>query len=140
MLANHVAPRAKPETNLAKAEAAWGLPLPERVKLLAVTCDKIGMRTVAARLDKSAGYVSRVVNQKYAGSYVEAEKLVRAAFGAERVLCPLFGSMALETCIRNRRRHLSYPPKNWLHLRYDDTCPDCPNNTDRPTDLDQEED
>lgn len=118
--------------NLAKAEAAWGLPLPGYIKLLADACDRTNQRAVADRLGMSGGYVSRVLNQRYAGSYEEAEKLIRATFGDERVNCPAFGQMSLKTCIRNRRR--KHGSQNFMHLRFDATCPTCPNNTDRPHD------
>lgn len=117
-----------PLTNRDKALAAWAPETPAWVLLLADACDRTNQRSVADTLGKSGGYVSRLVNRSYAGSYPEAEQLVRARLGAEEVMCPLFGRMPLKTCIRNRRRER---PANWAQVRFSQTCPDCPNNTDR---------
>lgn len=120
-----------PPTNVERAIAAWGASPPDWVGLLARSCDATNQRVVAARLGKSSGYVSRVLNNRYPGDLVEAERQVRAALGAERVTCPAFGDMALATCITNRRR---VRPANWAHVQLARTCPDCPNNTDRQED------
>lgn len=116
-------------TNRENAERAWGADMPAWVGILADACDRTNQRAVAERIGKSSGYVSRVVRRTYAGSYAEAEQIVRAALSPERVMCPLYGDMALKTCITNRRRPR---PANWLHVQFAKACPDCPNNTDRP--------
>lgn len=122
-------------TNRDKAVIAWRPDAPAWVLLLAEHCDRTNQRAVADRLGKSSGYVSRLINRSYAGSYPEAEQLVRARFGAEDVMCPVFGTMPLKTCIRHRRRAR---PANWMQLRLAGACPDCPNNTDRPTSEEEE--
>ncbi|WP_343526928.1 hypothetical protein [Sphingomonas sp.] len=109
--------------------AAWGVDAPAWVLVLADACDRTTQRMVAEQLGKSGGYVSRLINCSYAGSYPEAEQLVRATLTEEEVVCPLYGQMPLKTCIRNRRRERS---ENWLHAQFARTCPECPNNTDRP--------
>ena len=116
-------------TNLDKARAGWPAPTPEWIALLATACDRAGQISVGAALGYSSGTVSRIINGKYPGDLVEVEKQVRAAFGAERVMCPVFGDMALKTCIANRRRER---PRNWAQAELGRACPDCPNNTDRP--------
>lgn len=118
------------ETNVEKALVAWGPDAPEWVRLLAAACDNLGQTGAAKQLDKSGGYVSRVLRHDYAGSYDEAEKLVRATFGAEQVQCPLWGEIPLKNCMTLRRR--SQPPQNHMHHACKATCPTCPNNTDRP--------
>jgi hypothetical protein len=116
-------------TNLAKAIAAWGGDLPDWVRLLASACDTANQRSVAERLGKSPGYVSRLINQSYAGSYSEAETLVRAAFGGEGVVCPAFGdTIPLASCLRSRRRRDL--PTTAIRRLYARLCPTCPNNTD----------
>jgi hypothetical protein len=125
-------------TNLDRAAAAWGAEMPRWVRLLASACDTASQKFVADRLGKSGGYVSRLVNRSYAGSYEEAEKLVRAAYGDEDVACPLWGAIPLASCIRNRRR--KGPPRNALHHAHAATCPTCPNNSDRATTGATEED
>lgn len=119
------------QTNLERVELAWGPAAPEWVQLLARTCDATNQRVAADRLGKSSGYVSRVLNNRYAGDLAEAERQVRAAFSAERVACPVFGDMPLKTCITNRRRTR---PANWAQVQLARACPDCPFNTDRQED------
>lgn len=117
--------------NRERAAIAWAPEPPPWVLLLADACDRANQRQVGDRLGRSSGYVSRIISRSYAGSYAEAEVQVRAAFGAEEVMCPLYGPMPLRTCIRNRRRER---PANWLHVQFAQRCPDCPNNTDRNPD------
>lgn len=116
-------------TNLDRARIAWGADMPRWVRLLATACDATSQRIVADRLDRSGGYVSRLINRNYAGSYDEAETLVRGAYGDEEVDCPLWGPIPLSSCIRNRRR--KGPPQNQPQRLHAATCPACPNNTDR---------
>ncbi|GAN14137.1 hypothetical protein I6G65_15995 [Sphingomonas paucimobilis] len=115
--------------NRTKAVAAWGADAPAWVLVLADACDRTSQRGVADQLGKSSGYISRLINHSYAGSYPEAEQLVRATLADEDVVCPAYGQMPLKTCIRNRRRE---KPVNWLHVQFARVCPTCPNNTDRP--------
>lgn len=115
-------------TNLARAATAWGDDMPAWVRLLASACDTDNQRIVGDRLGKSSGYISRLINRSYAGSYPEAERIVRAAYGDEDVACPLFGPIPLASCLRARRR--KGPPRNQLHHQYAATCPACPINTD----------
>ena len=120
--------------NMDRAIAGWGADLPEWVKLLAQQCDRTSQRTVADKLGKSSGYVSRLINCNYAGSYSEAETQVRALFGQDQVDCPLWGEIPLASCVRARRR--KEPPRTHVHHLHRSTCPSCPNNTD----LEHEED
>jgi hypothetical protein len=115
-------------TNAERAVAAWGDEMPAWVRLLASACDIDNQRVVGDRLGKSSGYISRLINRSYAGSYAEAERLVRAAYGGEDVECPLFGPIPLSSCMRARRR--KGPPRNQLHHQYASACPTCPNNSD----------
>ncbi len=115
-------------TNLAKARAAWGADLPAWVRLLAETCDRTSQRRAAEQLGKSSPYVSRLISRTYAGSYPEAERMVRATWGTDEVDCPLFGPLPLASCIRERRR--KGPARDAMHLRFARTCPTCPHNGD----------
>jgi hypothetical protein len=134
MIVNHAF--ASAATNVAKAEAAWGATIPGWVRLLASASDAGGQRRVAERLGKSSAYVSRLINRSYGGSYEEAETLVRAAYGNEDVVCPIWGSIPLASCIRNRRR--KGLPRNQVHHLHARHCPACPNNTDRPSASEEE--
>ena len=116
-------------SNFDKARTAWGADMPEWVGILARACDEANQREVGNRLDRSSGYISRVINRTYAGSYEEAEQLVRSRLGAAVVACPIWaGEIPLAACIRNRRRKGS--PRTKMHHTYARTCPRCPNNTD----------
>lgn len=122
MSANHA-------SNLDRAVSRWGPDLPAWVRLLASACDASSQRLVGERLGLSSGTVSRLVNRSYAASYDEPERLVRAAYGGEDVLCPIWGAIPLASCLRNRRR--PGPPRNTAHHLHDRHCPTCPNNSDR---------
>lgn len=121
-------------TNREKADAAWSPEVPAWVKLLADACDRDGQARTATRLGYSGGTISRILRRVYPGDLDEAEKLVRAAYGAEQVACPLWGTLPLANCIHLRRR--KRPPQNQLHHACARTCPTCPNNTDRPSEED----
>lgn len=122
--------KVNPElSNLDKAHRAWGTTPPEWIAILARACDAANQREVGAKLERSSGYVSRIINRTYAGSYEEAEQLVRSRLGAAVVTCPIWaGEIPLAACIRNRRRKGS--PRTKMHHTYARTCPACPNNTD----------
>ena len=116
-------------TNLDKARRAWGADMPEWIAVLARACDATNQREVGDRLERSSGYVSRVINRLYAGSYEEAEQRVRSRLGAAVVSCPVWNDcIPLTACIRNRRRKGG--PQSQIHHTYARTCPRCPNNTD----------
>lgn len=122
-----------PLTNVERATEAWGADMPAWVALLAKAADATNQRMVAEKLGKSNPYVSRILRNTYPGDLAEAERQVRAVFGAEEVVCPLphGGVISLRTCIRNRRRT---KPLNWQQLDHARACPSCPNNTDREED------
>lgn len=113
--------------NIDRARLAWG-DAPRWVLLLAHACDATSQREAGDRIGKSAGYISRVLNNRYTGDLAEAERLVRAAWGAEDVDCPLYGLIPLASCMTSRRR--TAPPTNSVHRLYRRTCPTCPNNSD----------
>jgi hypothetical protein len=118
-------------SNVERAGFAWE-DCPEWVLDLARACDATSQGAIAERLGKSGGYVSRILNAKYTGSYDEAERQVRAILGGDEVDCPAFGTMPLSTCIRARRRRT--PPINTLQRCFAQHCPTCPLNSDRKDD------
>lgn len=116
--------------NQSNAAAAWGENPPRYVLLLAQACDVTSQRDAGRKIGRSSATVSKVLNQRYPGSYAEVEQLVVSVFAADRVRCPVFDTaIALATCIRNRRRKGS--ARNSVHLMYDRACPNCPNNLER---------
>lgn len=117
-------------SNLDRARATWGHDMPRWVQLLASAADATSQRAAAERIGKSSPYVSRIIRNEYPGDLAEAEKLVRAAWGAEGVECPLWGPIPLASCMERRRRTL--PPRNGMHHLHRKHCPTCPNNLDGP--------
>lgn len=117
-----------PLTNIERARAAWGNDMPNWVRLLASACDTTNQRDVGAQLGKSSGYISKLINRNYPGDMDEAERLVRATFGKEDVVCPLWGPIPLNSCMTARRRKA--PPRNHAHRLHRKHCPTCPINTD----------
>lgn len=115
-------------TNLDRARLAWGADMPRWVQLLASAADTTSQRAAADRLGKSSPYVSRIIRNDYPGDLAEAEKLVRAAWGQEDVVCPLWGPIPLSSCMTARRR--TAPPSSAVHHLYRRACPTCPNNSD----------
>lgn len=121
--------RAERPTNLATASECWGADMPNWVRLLALACDTTNQREVAERLGKSSPYVSRIVRKQYPGDLAEAERLVRAAYGREDVLCPVWGKpIPLSSCMTQRRR--KGPPQGEIAALYARFCPGCAHNTD----------
>lgn len=117
--------------NVERARIAWGSDVPRWVLLLAQACDATSQRAAAERIGKSSPYVSRILRREYNGDYAEAEKLVRAAWGGEDVICPLWGAIPLANCMSARRREA--PPTSRVHHIHLRACPTCPNNSDAPT-------
>ncbi len=119
-------------TNADIVRQEWGEDAPRWIVLLASACDAANQSDVAERLRKSGSYISRLINNSYPGDMAEAERLVRAAYGDEDVICPLWGPIPLDSCMRSRRR--TAPPRNQAHLLHRKHCPTCPNNSDRSAD------
>jgi hypothetical protein len=124
--------RSKSVSNADRARDAWGTSLPRYIAMLASECDKSTQNAVAVKLQRSSGYISRLLSRTYTGSWTEAESLVLGAFSEDTVTCPMFGAIALKTCLRARRRKGN--PINIVHRQYAQACPTCPNNSDRKED------
>lgn len=116
-------------TNIQRATAAWGADMPSWVRLLASAADATNQRKAGEKISRNAGVISRVLSRSYAGSYPEIERLVRAAWGNEDVVCPVWNdTIPLASCM-NLRRKKGFP-KNVVENLYYHACPMCPNNTD----------
>ncbi|MBA4779178.1 MAG: hypothetical protein A2792_19765 [Sphingomonadales bacterium RIFCSPHIGHO2_01_FULL_65_20] len=124
-------------TNIQRATAAWGADMPAWVRLLASAADATNQRKAGEKINRNAGVISRVLNRNYAGSYPEIERLVRAAWGNEDVLCPVWNdTIPLASCM-NLRRKKGFPG-NVVENLYYQACPTCPNNTDTASDQAEE--
>jgi hypothetical protein len=116
-------------TNREKAHQAWGDELPDWIAALADYADRYGQRATGIRLQSSAGFVSRVINNKYGAGLKKAEEQVRAAIMAATIECPEWGQIPSSTCRKNRNR--TGPPTNFFRQRFAESCPECPLNPDR---------
>ena len=117
-------------TNIEKAVAAWGDPLPDYVELLANAADLLGQRGAGDKIGRSNAVVSKIINRVYTGgSYEECAVIINAAFGGNKVDCPLYGEIAQASCVRNRRR--KGHPINALQRQFAGACPTCPLNPDK---------
>jgi len=120
----------KGPVNREKALAAWAPLPPEWVKKLADACDATSQRIVADKIGLSSGAVSRVINHTYAAGYDEIERKVMSRLVEARVDCPAVGaSIALKTCIRNRRA--THTPTSMGAHVFARACPTCRFNTDK---------
>ena len=117
------------QSNVAKAQSAWGVDAPRYIMILAEACDQASQRSVCQKIGVSSAYVSKLINRAYEASYAEAEKLILSVFSADTVICPIIGeAISLKTCLRSRR--FDGPALNLLHRKWRAHCPICTNNID----------
>lgn len=88
-----------------RARAAWGGGLPDWVIALAEACDAPGasQAKVAARLGYTPPVVSQLLNARYKGDLTRAERVVRGAYLAETVPCPVLGDLPVNDCLSHQR-------------------------------------
>jgi transcriptional regulator with XRE-family HTH domain len=65
-------------SNLHKAETAWGEALPSWIRLLAETADRFGQARTAALLGRSGGFVSRLIANDYPNAASYEARIVAA--------------------------------------------------------------
>ncbi len=61
-------PAAQKQSPLEIARAAWRADLPDWIEALAIECAATSQNMVAARMNRSAGTVSQLLNNKYAAN------------------------------------------------------------------------
>lgn len=111
---------------IAMAEEAWGAPLPDWIRALAVACGRTNQSKVAAQLDRSPAVVSTVLRKKYAGSYERIEERVRGILMDGRVDCPALGQLPSHECQDWREKAKTFAPGNPLRTRMYRACNRCP--------------
>lgn len=119
------AARAQLAPNLARAEAAWGTPLPDWVLALAEACDKARSQAKAgALIGYSAGVVNAVLGKAYKGDLRSVEAKVRGRFMGACVECPVLGSISTADCLDHQKRPLmATNPQRVALWRACRTCP-----------------
>lgn len=108
------------------AEEAWGSPLPDWVRSLALACERSSQSKVAAQLERSPAVVSTVLRKKYAGSYDRIEERVRGILMDGRVDCPGMGQLPSHECQDWREKAKVFHPGNPTRTRMFRACNRCP--------------
>lgn len=110
----------------ARASAAWGAGLPDWVMALARACDAPGttQRQVAATVGYTPPVISQILNATYKGNLRRVETVVRGAFMAEAVDCPVLGNLPVNECLEHQRR--DFDGANHQAVALYRACPGCP--------------
>lgn len=108
------------------AEEAWGSPLPDWIRSLALACGRSSQSRVAAQLDRSPAVVSTVLRKKYAGSYDRIEERVRGILMDGRIDCPGMGQLPTHECQDWREKAKVFNPGNPTRTRMFRACNRCP--------------
>lgn len=115
-----------PRDLIAVASEAWGEPLPDWVRALALACARSSQSAVAAQLGRSSALVSTVLRKAYEGSYARVEERVRGVLMDGRVECPSLGQVPSHECQDWREKARAYVSGNPLRLRMFRACRACP--------------
>ena len=108
------------------AEEAWGAPLPDWIRSLALACARSSQSKVAAQLDRSPAVVSTVLRKKYAGSYERIEERVRGILMDGRIDCPALGQLPSHECQDWREKAKVFAVGNPTRTRMYRACHRCP--------------
>jgi hypothetical protein len=111
---------------IATTEEAWGSPLPDWIRSLALACERSSQSKVAAQLDRSPAVVSTVLRKKYAGSYDRIEERVRGILMDGRIDCPGMGQLPSHECQDWREKAKVFAPGNPTRTRMFRACRKCP--------------
>lgn len=91
--------------------------------LLSEMVDKLGLQEVARRIGYNKTTVCHVLRGTYKGSPAAIIKATQAAYGRERVSCPVLGEIPLARCVTERTR--PFTAINPLRVKLARTCPTC---------------
>ncbi|WP_300832052.1 hypothetical protein [uncultured Bilophila sp.] len=92
-------------TNREKAEAAWGVPLPDWIEKLATACDGKGLRKTAD-LSVSPAIVSLAIRRNRA-KLDFIERRVKDILGLSIIPCPVLGLISRKDCRDNQQKPFS---------------------------------
>ncbi|SMH42215.1 hypothetical protein [Mesorhizobium australicum] len=108
-----------------KAEAAWGVPLPDWVAALATLADAGGLKGVTKRIPYSVSAVSTVIANKYAGDTDRVADMVRGALLSATVDCPVLGEIGRDRCLTEQKEPFRATSRFRAHLFH--ACKTCAN-------------
>lgn len=89
-------------TFIEKATAAW-VEAPDWIGELASIADQVGQKKAAEMIGYTAGLVSAVLNNKYAGDMQGVEERVRGALMGLTVECPVLGDIGRDRCLQEQK-------------------------------------
>ena len=113
--------------NLAKAELAWGVSLPDWIRVLAEACDATSQTRVAKQVGRSGSLISSLLSNTYTGNLGTTESVVRGALMGSTIDCPVVGEITTDVCV-GHRNHTGAVTANPDSIRLSRRCPHCPNN------------
>jgi hypothetical protein len=100
--------------------------VPDWVMVFAEHCNAQTRTKVAERLGYSPAVVSQVLNGSYKGNLERVEGVIRGAFLASIVQCPVNGETPLDVCLKDQNRT---PPfaSSWRQQVFKACRNGCPN-------------
>lgn len=113
-------------TPVETARAAWDGSPPEWVVVLATECAKASQNKVAKQINRSAGLVSCVIRNKYAGDMQAVEDIVRGVFMSGTLVCPALGEISTAACRDWMAKSRSFSNENSERVRMYRACHNCP--------------
>lgn len=111
-----------PRQSLVNAQTAWGDDLADWLVVLAKACDATSQNVVARKLNYGPGVISQVVNRRYAGSYPTVEKAVRGVLMAEKLDCPILGTIPTNDCLDHQKKVQAFVPSSSLRVQLYRAC------------------
>lgn len=103
--------------NVEKARAAWGDPVPEWVVALAEACNADTQKAVGLRIGTGGSTVSQLLSNTYPGDVQRFEGIIRGAFMAETVTCPVMNTeIGRDVCLGWQRRPFSTASANAVRM------------------------
>ncbi len=117
------------QTNfVAKALEAWE-DIPDWIVALAEAATRDGLRETGKRIGYSPSVASQVLGHKYAGDYGRIEAIVRGAYMAEVVECPVLGEIGRDQC--RREQSTPFVATNSSRARLKRACKTCEHSVKR---------
>lgn len=112
---------------LGVARDHWGDDaVPDWIEALAKACTAASQARIAKRLGYSAGVVSSVLRNAYAGNMEAVETAIRGALMGGTLICPELGEIKGDVCTDNRRRAQTFQNTNSHRVRMFRACRNCP--------------
>ena len=109
--------------HISNAIAVWGDDIPAWVKVLADAADRLGLKSVAAKVEYSVAVITNTINRKYSGDMTKVERAVRGALMSATVECPILGTIPTNDCESHQRADFSTASPQAAKLARH--CPSC---------------